>query len=820
MLSVLAVVGAGGIALWLLRPHLLGKAAGVVGALPAAYAFGWLIDRSLDPEAPPATTSVAWAPELGLRLDLRLDGLAVFFGLIIAGIGTAIAVYAAGYFRNNARLGYFYLLFYAFMASMLGLVFADNLLALFSFWEATSITSFLLIGFNHTSAASRAGARRSLVVTGLGGLAMLAGFVVVGQQAGTYTISELIARDLTTLPGYVPALILILIGAFTKSAQFPFHFWLPGAMAAPTPASAYLHSATMVKAGIYLLARLHPAMADHDLWLYTLAIVGGITMLVGAVQAPARDDLKALLAYATVSQLGVLVFILAFDNEAVYPALVAGIAAHALYKGPLFMVAGIVDLATGTRSISRLAGLHRVMAPVAAIVVLCGLSMAGLPPLFGFLAKETLLEVPLDAMDHGLPVLGALGLVASAITGALFVMAAFRLIWEPFYRSSDAIDQPASVLPGRTPGVALLAPTAALVVLGTSIPFALGTAGTYLFSPAASAVAGEAVSIKLKLWHGLTPALGVSAVAIAAGAVLFWRRSTVDRAANTLRTPLGGSQGAFDRLYDGSYAGARWTTRFLQDRSLATHSTVVLLATVASLLYAAGAGDRLDAFEITLDRPAFHTAVIAALAIVAAAATVKFTERLSQIISVGVVGVMVTLIFVDFSAPDLALTQLAIDVLTVVLLVLVFYRIPEDKRPKLKPHARIRNVGVATAVGVFGAITTMMVGGTSFADPVSAFYTNNAVPGGEGTNVVNVILVDFRALDTLGEIVVLTIAAIGGFALLRSGRLMAVSTVDGVDPDEADDDSTNGAGITGHNANGGGEKATAAVSAASGGGGD
>ncbi len=354
LLLSLLLLSATGLLLWIVRPHRF-RFAGWLAAIPPALVTALQLSQLVPVSQGIFLNEVyPWAPSLWLEVNLWLDGLALLFGLIITGIGTAVALYTAYYFEDDERQGYFYLLLFLFMTSMLGLVWSNNLLTLFVFWEGTSITSYLLIAFKTKDPASLKGGRTAFVVTGFGGLAMLAGFTLIGVETGTLNIAELLSMDLTTNPYYPIFLGLILLGAFTKSAQFPFHFWLPGAMAAPTPASAYLHSATMVKAGVFLLARLHPTLSDSPLWFWTLLIVGGITMLLGAISAIRYYDMKALLAYATVSQLGVLVMLLAFQGEEAYIAVAVGILAHALYKGPLFMVAGIVDHATGTRDLRRL----------------------------------------------------------------------------------------------------------------------------------------------------------------------------------------------------------------------------------------------------------------------------------------------------------------------------------------------------------------------------------------------------------------------------------------------------------------------------------
>lgn len=771
LIASLAFLALTGPVLWLLRPHRW-RHAGWLAAVAPALVTGWLLTQ-LAPIGHGAILAeqYIWSDAFGLTLDLRLDGLALFFGLIIAGIGTAIAIYAGYYFEDDPGLGYFYALLFLFMASMMGLVWVDNLLALYVFWEGTSITSYLLISFKLSDKNGLEGARRALVVTGLGALAMLGGMVLLAQMGGTYAISGLLAQPATTFlshPLFTPMLMLILLGAFTKSAQFPFHFWLPGAMAAPTPASAYLHSATMVKAGVYLLARLHPAFAESQLWFWSLFLVGGVTMLLGAASALRYYDLKAILAHATVSQLGVLVMLLAFTIETAAVAVVLGILAHALYKGPLFLVAGIIDHANGTRDIRRLAGLARAMPLVAAAALLAGLSMAGLVPTFGFIAKETLLENFYGFIGAGDILVGWIGLVASVLGGALFVAYSLTLIWEPFLRRRAPLDE-AHV--HHAPPVLFVLPVLILTLIGAVIPFLLSVVEHDLFAPPAAAILGAPVEVHLLLWHGLTPVFLTSLLAIGIGVVIFLVRERV-RALFTLAPEwLNGTQ-VFDRAADGLYALAGWSTRTVQGTSFPTQISVTLLAAVAFLFYSALSsnfiGDLRTEWAAT---PTFYEVVLATLAVVAALVTVRTRSRLSAIISLGLVGVVVTLIFVFFSAPDLALTQLLIEVLTVVLLVLVFYRIPHRAHPQAYGRGAIHHIVIAGAVGLWGFGMVLLAAETPFALPISDFFLRNAVPAAHGGNVVNVILVDFRAIDTLGEITVLVVAAVGGYALLRASRL-------------------------------------------------
>ena len=775
----LCLVLISGVILYLLRPERRAWA-GWLAALPplavtlwqlfaSASALGWGGAIGSGPAVGIAKGAIlaeqySWIESLGLSLSFRLDGLSLLFGLIISGIGAAVALYTHEYLENDKRQGYFYLCLFSFMASMLGLVWADNLLTLFVFWEGTSITSYLLIGYHHESAAARGGARNAFIVTAGGGLALLAGLILLGQASGSYTISEIVSRPgLTDLPLYPAILVLILLGAFTKSAQFPFHWWLPGAMAAPTPASAYLHSATMVKAGIYLLARLHPALSDHPLWLWSLLTFGGITMLLGAVVAVRHWDMKALLAYATVSQLGVLTTLLAFRSEAAMLAVVVGILAHALYKGPLFLVAGIVDHAAGTRSLRRLAGLRHSLPVTSAVAVLAAASMAGFPPLFGFVAKEALLETFLETAEHSAAV-GWLAFGAATIAGAFFVTYSLTLLWEAFLR------------PGKTtihhrPSASFVAAPLILVVCGTAAPFALSPLTNFI-TLAAEAISGEAVHKPAALWHGFTPMLLTSLLAIAAGVVLFLNRSRLRRILHGLPRRLRGVV-IFQRFLDGIYALSQVTARLSQGYTLATQSAIVLLAAFIPVAVAVRHIPLDDLMPDTSVLPGAPETILVLMTVVSAYVTMRVRTSLGAIISLGVVGVTVTLFYVFFSAPDLALTQLLIEVLTVVLLVLVFTKLPPDTRPPMQRLKQVRNVLVALAAGAFGFILVLFNSSEAMqaAQSISGYFLQNAVPEGHGANVVNVILVDFRGFDTMGEITVLALAALGGYALLNAPRV-------------------------------------------------
>jgi multicomponent Na+:H+ antiporter subunit A len=781
----LAILAGTGLILWVMRPHEK-RFMGWLAALPPGLMTAWLfLQIPAIEQGATISTVLTWVPSLGIEFSFRLDGLALLFGLIITGIGAGVALYTHDYLERDPRQGYFYALLFIFMTSMLGLVWADNLLTLFIFWEGTSISSYLLIGFNDTEAQARTGARNALIITAGGGLAMLAGLVLLGQQAGTYSVSEIVATPgLTSLALYPAAVILVMAGAFTKSAQFPFQFWLPGAMAAPTPASAYLHSATMVKAGIYLLARFHPALHDSPIWFWGLLGFGGLTMLIGAVAAMGQWDIKGLLAYATVSELGVLTMLLAFDGQAAAVAVTVGILAHALYKGPLFLVAGIVDHATGTRDIRQLAALWRNLPWPSAAGILAGLSMAGLPPLLGFMAKETLLESLLHFAEHTDPTVGWLALGAALIAGALFVAYSFSLLWEVFLRrEANAVEQ-AQV--HHRPRFSFFIAPLALVLIGTAAPWSLSLL-TSIASPTVASITGSQAEVHLAILEGLTPVFVMSMTAIVVGAGIFLARRSMRRLLSLYPASLGGAN-LFQQALDGLFQVAGWVEYVLQGRALATHAGFTVLAGLSALLFAItrlNPSDMIPALPAAVDPSGtflsnvFPEMVLAFLAIIAALSVARAQTRLGAIISLGVVGIAVTLFYVLFSAPDLALTQLLIEVLTVVLLVLVFAKVPPDRLPPigLRRQAFVLFVSLAAGLFGFGLVLFNVAPALHVADSISGFYLANSLSQAHGANVVNVILVDFRGFDTMGEITVLAIAALGGYALLRAPRFLSPDTV-------------------------------------------
>jgi multicomponent Na+:H+ antiporter subunit A len=709
----------------------------------------------------PVTFQYAWVPSLGIGLDFYVDGLSYFFLLLITGIGALVTLYAAGYLDGDRDLGKFYLSLFAFMGSMIGVVSADHLLVLFVFWELTSLSSYLLISYHHEDAKSRGAALQALLVTVSGGLCLLAGIILLARISGTYLISELLKMDPTALmtqPGSTWILILVLLGAFTKSAQFPFHFWLPNAMAAPAPVSAYLHSATMVKAGVFLLARLFPVLSVSSLWLPIVAPVGAVTLLVGAVLACGQKDLKRILAYTTVGVLGMLTLLLGLGTELAVKAAMAVLLAHALYKAALFLCAGSVDHATGIRDPDQLGGLRAAMPRTATAALLAALSMAGVPLWFGFVSKESLYEALLAAPGNTM-VLGVIGLLANALMVAL----ALEVGWKPFWGSRRKKPAKAhEVLWMMWLGPCLLG------VLGLLAGIFPAMAGVLVVAPAVEGVtAGKGPEVALKLWHGLTPVLALSGATFLLGWGFFQKLPDLRRAGRSLHgLTRWGPESLYEQTVQGVLVLARWQTAILQNGSLRNYLLTCLLFNVALVGWFLPWPVVLPPAE-SLVRPHVLSVTICLLMIAGAILACLANSRFTAILGLGVVGMGVAMVFFIYSAPDLALTQILVETLTLVLFVLAFCRLPLFKNYSSR-GTKIRDALLAS---VFGAVMCMVVlaemSSRSQDRAVSQFYGEQSLVAAKGHNVVNVILVDFRALDTLGEITVLVIAALGVSAMIR-----------------------------------------------------
>jgi multicomponent Na+:H+ antiporter subunit A len=725
-----------------------------VGAAAAALSFVIYLGLA---GGDPASTGFWAVPSLGIAGGLRLDGLAALFALLITGIGTLVLLYAGSYLKGDPRLTRLVVLLLVFMVAMLGSVTANDVITLFIFWELTSLTSFFLVAYDHEKAGARKAALQALLVTGSGGLALLAGLVLVAIAAGTTSLTGIIAAREAVLahPAAVPAMLLVIIGAFTKSAQFPFHFWLPNAMAAPTPVSAYLHSATMVKLGIYLLARFSPVYATEALWQGLLTWTGLLTALLAAVLAFRETDLKRVLAYTTVTALGTLTMLIGLAPELSAMAAVTFLTVHALYKAALFLTAGILDHETGTRDAAALGGLRGVMPWTAAAAVLAALSMAGLPPFLGFVGKEIVYEAAVAAGGGaGLVVLGAF------LVNTAGVAIAGLLSWRIFFGT-----RPATPKAPHDPPFAMLAGPVVLATCGLVAGLAPSLLGGWLLDGAAASILGHPPSTYLALWHGFTPILALSVVTVLLGAVLtlLWPRLMRGLQATRALNRFGPAH-AYDAALAGLVRTAEATTAAIQHGSLRGYMQVLLLVAALGPLAVLIARDGL---AWPVDAPLDPRALAFGLIAIGAIATAVAAGTFAAVMALGLVGFAAAVVFLTFGAPDVALTQFTVEVLLVVILATVLLRLPIHGRDIRSRGQRTGDAAIAVALGGSVALLLLAILAAPFDPRLGAWFGENSVPAGHGQNVVNVILVDFRALDTLGEIAVLAIAAFAVIALLR-----------------------------------------------------
>ncbi len=711
----------------------------------------------------------AWMPLLGLNLAFRLDGLALLFAGLILGIGLLIVLYARYYLSERDSMGRFYSYLMLFMGSMLGIVLSENLIQLLIFWELTSLSSFLLISYWQHREEARQGARMALAVTGLGGFALLGGFLLLGHIVGSYALSDVLAAGdlIRAHPLYLPTLLLILLGAFTKSAQFPFHFWLPQAMAAPTPVSAYLHSATMVKAGVFLLARLFPALSGTPEWFWLVSGVGLATLLLGSYVALFKHDLKGLLAYSTISHLGLITLLFGLSTPLATVAGVFHIINHATFKASLFMAAGIIDHETGTRDMRRLHGLWKFMPYTATLAMVAAAAMAGVPLMNGFLSKEMFFA---EAVHISELLLGGWMLpTLVTLAGALGVAYSIHFIHNVFF-NGEPVDLPHTP---HEPPRWMKVPVEILVVLCLVVGIAPALTVAPLLAVAAQSTLQTALpEYRLALWHGFNPALAMSLIAMVGGVLIYRLRQPLftwhERSLGRLDArPL------YDALLDGLFALSRGITRRIDSGSLQRQLFFTFIAamvlgivpwvTGSAALTGSRSGLPLDGVSLT----AGSTLIVATLATVW-----LHRQRLVALITLGVAGLVVSLAFVKFSAPDLALTQLSVEVVTIVLLLLALHFLPQRTMPEPDP-ARVWRDGVIALLASGGAAALTWAVLTRPYQTISGYYLENSLPGGGGSNVVNVILVDFRGFDTLGEITVLALAGLGIVAMLQGLRLRA-----------------------------------------------
>ncbi|OHC95297.1 MAG: monovalent cation/H+ antiporter subunit A [Sphingomonadales bacterium RIFCSPLOWO2_12_FULL_63_15] len=731
----------------------------LVPAVAGLALLGWFAPLVLGGGV--AQWHMAWVPHLGLDFSLHLDALGFLFAGLILGIGLLIILYARFYLAADEAMGRFLAMLLLFQGAMLGIALSGNILLLLIFWELTSLSSFLLIGFRSDKAAGRQGARMALAVTGGGGLALIGGLVLLGTIAGSFELADILASgDIIRASTLYPmALILILLGCFTKSAQFPFHFWLPHAMAAPTPVSAYLHSATMVKAGIFLLARFWPVLSGTDLWFYLVTTTGLITMILGAAVALFRHDLKAILAYSTISHLGLLTMLFGFGTPVAAMVGVFHLLNHALFKAALFMNAGIVDHETGTRDIRLLGGLATLMPITATLGIVASASMAGLPPLAGFLSKEMMLEEAGHTLWAGQAWIVPL---AAVIGATLSVAYSLRYIVHLYLGC-----RPASYpVEPHDPPFGLWAPSALLVALTILVGLFPQTLTVGLVTPAAAIVTGgTAPPFKPALWHGVTPALVMSIVAVAVGALMLWLHGPLLRIWDALRLP--DAKRMFDRALEWLVDRARDMTMAIHNGSLQRQLSLLFL--VAILVGALGVwtGGYSPGTRPTI--PAHPVAILAwGLLVAAVIAVVKAQrQRYLTLVYISVVGLVISLAFIYLSAPDLALTQISVEVVTILLLLLALNLMPKQPVRLSSNGLRLRDGLIGLAGGTVAGLAAWAVMTREPNDPISAYHWENSYSGGGGTNVVNVTLVDFRAFDTFGEITVLGIAALTIFALLQ-----------------------------------------------------
>ncbi len=744
-----------GVGAWGAAGAALSAMALLAASLPTALAEGSLVQR-LD-----------WIPQAGLNLSFRLDGLGLLFAGLILGIGLLVILYALYYLSERDSLGRLYAYLLLFMGSMLGVVLSENLIQLLIFWELTSLSSFLLIGYWRHRQDARAGARMALAVTGAGGLALLGGILLLGEIVGSYELSAVLAAG-DLIRGhelYRPTLILILLGAFAKSAQFPFHFWLPHAMAAPTPVSAYLHSATMVKAGVFLLARLFPALSGTWEWTLLVGGAGLATLLVGAVIALFKHDLKGLLAYSTVSHLGLITALFGIGTPLAAVAGVFHIINHATFKAGLFMAAGIIDHECGTRDMRRINGLWKHMPYTATLAMVAAAAMAGVPLFNGFLSKEMFFAEAAEMADR----LSFGWLLPAAVTfaGVFAVAYSLRFIHAVFF-NGEPIDLPKTP---HEPPRWMKVPVEILVVLCLLVGILPGlTVAPLLGVVAAAVLQAPPPAFNIALWHGFNAALWMSVIALAGGILLYAGRKPLFawHARNEGRLD---AKRIYEQLLGVLLATASRVTRGLDNASLQRMLLVFMLAILGlGLAGWMGSGSPLSGTRASM--PVDPVSGLAALAmVIATVATVALhRQRFMALLLVGSVGLLVSLTFVKFSAPDLALTQLSVEVVTIILLLLALYFLPHHSPVESSAARRLRDAGIAGLAGLGVAALAWAVLSRPFSS-ISGYYLTHSVPGGGGGNVVNVILVDFRGFDTLGEITVLALAGLAIYAMLSNMRL-------------------------------------------------
>ncbi|MDD4107304.1 MAG: proton-conducting transporter membrane subunit [Prolixibacteraceae bacterium] len=708
---------------------------------------------------------IGWIPQLGLNCEFILDGLSIIFALLITGIGTLIFIYSHAYMKGYSGTDKFFFYLMLFSGAMLGLVLSANLIQLFIFWELTSFLSFLLITFHHEREQARKAAFQSLYITGFGGLCLLAGIILLGSIIDSYSVNDWInnSRILKESNLYLPGLILILIGAFTKSAQFPFHFWLPGAMQAPAPVSAYLHSATMVKAGIFLLARLSPVLGGTPEWIYIITSAGILTMLTGSYFAITEKDLKGILAYTTINALGVLVLLFGIDTKESIKAAMLFLFIHALYKATLFMVAGFIEKKTGTREISLLGGLIKYLPVTFIIAFLALLSMAGLPPLLGFLGKELIYEakIQLPGIASGVLILGVISNVFMIAVSLFFAQKVFLGAVKNY-----------SISPDKKDYVFLTGP-AILVLISIILGLFPENLGTAVIKPALSVVSAESVEVELKLWHGFNKIFFLSLITIMLGFTLF---RTMMKKKKLLKAWRSVNSNLFAIQLEDLFAWA--INKLIHVATIKTRAvqhgyhryyilTIIVFTTI--LLWIQVYLTRFWDFSIPLTIKPLYISGLALIIILASMVSAVSRSRIITIISMGVSGYGIALVFLYYSAIDLAIIQILTETLPIVMFMAILQRLPRFAILS-PPSARLRDFLIALSFGSVMTILALQAADVNLNRSISEFYAQNSYTKGFGENIVNTILVNFRAFDTLGQVTVLTIASVGVCLLLSSKR--------------------------------------------------
>jgi len=733
---------------------------GRLSALIPGIIFVWIAFQIPDLAAGrPLQISWLWVPSLNVELTFFLDGLSGLMGLIITAIGALVLIYADAYMGKHPDLAKFFVLLHLFLISMLGLVLSDNLLVLFVFWELTSVFSFLLIGFEHTSESSRASARQALLVTGGGGLLLLVGIVLMGLICDTYSIQDLMTQsDLLRFHKlYLIVFCCVAAGAFTKSAQFPFHFWLPDAMTAPTPISAFLHSATLVKAGLYLMARFDPILGGTMVWMTTLVVIGAVTAVWGSIVAIGQKDLKRVLAHTTIMALGVVMMFLGGRSIPALTAAITFLLVHALYKSALFMVVGNIDHQTGTRQINEIGGLGRCMPVTALAAAMAALSMAGFPLFFGFIGKEIMYKGALAE-----PVYPALAVTAALIANSLMAAVAAAIALRPFW------GRPCGPRPTtETAWPMWLGP---LVLSGIGLGFGLipDWVGRWLIKPAVLALHPTREKIQLKLFYGFNEALLLSIATLCLGAGIYWQRRAIRAVTAQFIKQLPMTfAGCFDQLLRAVAWTASLQTRTLQNGSLFRYLVIIIGTILLAIMWALTDYQRFE-FVFKLTPISIWQGILVLLMLMAIITAIRSTSRILTICALGVIGAGIALIFLSFGAPDVALTQLLVETLTLIIVAIVLLRLPRlQTADDPGPAPRLLRFGLALTSGLVVTLLIFLIGLQPVDRTVTEFYEKASYVQAHGRNIVNVILVDFRSLDTLGEITVVAISAIACLALIR-----------------------------------------------------